>query len=434
MEKTVKIGLLGCGTVGGGVIIVLNENKEDIAKKVGCNIEVKSVLVRDKAKLKPEIKKYNIGYTDNLDDILNDPEIDIVVELIGRVHPAKEYIEAALQRGKHVVTANKDVLADYGKLLFNLAAEKKADFQFEGAVGGGIPIIRPLRACLAANKISSLMGIINGTTNYMLTRMTEAGLSYEAALAEAQAKGYAESDPTADVEGLDAARKIAVLASLAFNTPLTLKDVHVEGIDNIEACDIEYARDLGYIVKLLGVAKNDPENGITANVYPVMLPKNHPLASVNDVYNAIYVNGDAVGDAMFMGRGAGRLPTASAVCSDIIDTARNICHNACGRINSNLFEKKKMCPPEKEMVPCYFRLLVTDRPGVLAAIASTFAAQQMSIASVIQKNVVENGLAELIIITYKVSRMSLDLSMRTLEVLPVVKKVCSVLRVEDPNL
>ena len=434
MEKTVKIGLLGCGTVGGGVIIVLNENKEDIAKKAGCNIAIKTVLVRDKAKLKPEIEKYNIGYTDKLDDILNDPEIDIVVELIGRVHPAKEYIEAALQHGKHVVTANKDVLADYGKSLFALAAEKNADFQFEGAVGGGIPIIRPLRACLAANKISSLMGIINGTTNYMLTRMTEAGLSYEAALAEAQAKGYAESDPTADVEGLDAARKIAVLASLAFNTPLTLKDVHVEGIDNIEACDIEYARDLGYVVKLLGVAKNDPENGITANVYPVMLPKNHPLASVNDVYNAIYVNGDAVGDAMFMGRGAGRLPTASAVCSDIIDTARNIRFNACGRIIGNLFEKKKMCPPDKEMVPCYFRLLVTDRPGVLAAIASTFAAQQMSIASVIQKNVVENGLAELIIITYKVSRMSLELSLRTLEVLPVVKKVCSVLRVEDPNL
>ena len=182
------------------------------------------------------------------------------------------------------------------------------------------------------------------------------------------------------------------------------------------------------------MAKNDPENGITANVYPVMLPKNHPLASVNDVYNAIYVNGDAVGDAMFMGRGAGRLPTASAVCSDIIDTARNIRFNACGRIYSNLFEKKKMCPPDKEMAPCYFRLLVTDRPGVLAAIASTFAAQQMSIASVIQKNVVENGLAELIIITYKVSRMSLELSLRTLEVLPVVKKVCSVLRVEDPNL
>lgn len=434
MEKTVKIGLLGCGTVGGGVLIVLNENKEDIARKAGCAIEVKTVLVRDKTKPKPEIEKYNIGYTDNLDDILNDPEIDIVVELIGRVHPAKEYIEAALQHGKHVVTANKDVLADYGKSLFMLAAEKNADFQFEGAVGGGIPIIRPLRACLAANKISSLMGIINGTTNYMLTRMTEDGLSYEAALAEAQAKGYAESDPTADVEGLDAARKIAVLASLAFNTPLTLKDVHVEGIDNIEACDIEYARDLGYVVKLLGVAKNDPKYGISANVYPVMLPKNHPLASVNDVYNAIYVNGDAVGDAMFMGRGAGRMPTASAVCSDIIDTARNIRLNSCGRISGNLFEKKIMCPPENEMVPCYFRLLVTDRPGVLAAIASTFAAQQMSIASVIQKAVVENGLAELIIITYKVSRMSLELSLRTLEVLPVVKKVCSVLRVEDPNL
>ena len=435
MEKTVKIGLLGCGTVGGGVIIVLNENKEEIAKKAGCKIEVKTVLVRDKNKLKPEIEKYNIGYTDNLDDILNDPEISIVVELIGRVHPAKEYIEAALNHGKHVVTANKDVLADYGKALFTLAAEKKADFQFEGAVGGGIPIIRPLRSCLAANKISSLMGIINGTTNYMLTRMTEDGLSYGDALAEAQAKGYAESDPTADVEGIDAARKIAVLASLAFNTPLTLKDVHVEGIDNIEACDIEYARDLGYIVKLLGVAKNDPENGITANVYPVMLPKNHPLASVNDVYNAIYVNGDAVGDAMFMGRGAGRMPTASAVCSDIIDVSRNILFNACGRVNSNLFEKKKMCPPDKEMANCYFRLLVTERPGVLAAIASTFAAQQMSIASVIQKNVMDNGTsAELVIITNKVSKLSLDLSLRTLQVLPVVKKVCSVMRVEDPKL
>ena len=406
MKKTIKIGLLGCGTVGGGVIIVLNENKEDIARKTGCAVEVKTVLVRDKSKLKPEIEKYNIGYTDNLDDILNDPEIDIVVELIGRVHPAKEYIEAALQHGKHVVTANKDVLAEYGKSLFALAAEKHLDFQFEGAVGGGIPIIRPLRSCLAGNKISSVMGIVNGTTNYMLTRMTEAGLSYESALKEAQAKGYAESDPTADVEG----------------------------IDNVEACDISYARELGYVVKLLGVAKNDPENGITANVYPVMLPKNHPLASVNDVYNAIYVNGDAVGDAMFMGRGAGRLPTASAVCGDIIDTARNICHNACGRVAGNLFVEKKMCPPEKEMEPCYFRLLVNDRPGVLAAIASTFAAQQMSIASVIQKNVVENGLAELIIITYKVSRLSLDLSLRTLQVLPVVKKVCSVLRVEDPNL
>lgn len=434
MEKTIKIGLLGCGTVGGGVIIVLNENKEEISKKAGCGIEIKTVLVRDKTKLKPEILKYNIGYTDNLDDIINDPEIDIVVELIGRVHPAKEYIEVALNNGKHVVTANKDVLAEYGKSLFQLAADKKADFQFEGAVGGGIPIIRPLRSCLAANKISSIMGIINGTTNYMLTRMTEAGLSYEKALQEAQAKGYAESDPTADVEGIDAARKIAILASLAFNTPLTLKDVHVEGIDNVEACDIEYARDLGYVVKLLGVAKNNPVNGIAANVYPVMLPKNHPLASVNDVYNAIYVNGDAVGDAMFMGRGAGRLPTASAVCGDIIDVARNIRNNACGRISGSLFVKKKMCPPDKEMAPCYFRLLVNDRPGVLAAIASTLAAQQMSIASVIQKNVLENGLAELIIITYKVSRLSLELSLRTLQVLPVVKKVCCVMRVEDPDL
>lgn len=433
MKDTIKIGLLGCGTVGGGVIIVLNENKEDIARKLGRPVEIKTVLVRDVQNPKPEITKYRIGVTDNLDDILNDPEISIVVELIGRVHPAKEYIEAALQHGKHVVTANKDVLAEYGDELAALALEKRADFQFEGAVGGGIPIIRPLRSCLAANKISSIMGIINGTTNYMLTRMSEAGLSYRDALAEAQARGYAESDPAADVEGLDAARKIAVLASLAFNTKLTLQDVHVEGIDNLEACDIAYARDLGYAVKLLGIAKKHPQYGITANVYPVMLPREHPLASVNDVYNAIYVNGDAVGDAMFLGRGAGRMPTASAVCGDILDTARNLVSGAVNRLKYAPFEKKAMCPPDKELTPCYIRMLVQNRPGVLAAIAATFGAQQVSLSNVIQKKT-SGSLAELVVITNDVSRLSLDLSIQTLKVLPVVEKVCSILRVEDPDL
>lgn len=434
MDKTIKVGLLGCGTVGGGVLLVLQKNKEIIAKKTGCPIEIKTVLVRDKQKLKPEVKKFKIPVTEDPETIFNDPEIDVVVELIGRVHPAKEYIEAALRKGKNVVTANKDVLAEYGGELFALAAEKKVDFQFEGAVGGGIPIIRPLRSCLAANQISGIMGIVNGTTNYMLTRMSQEGLAYADALAEAQAKGYAESDPTADVEGLDAARKIAVLASLAFNTRLTLQDVHVEGIDNLDACDVAYADDLGYAVKLLGVAKKHPEYGISANVYPVMLPKDHPLASVNDVYNAVYVNGDAVGDAMFLGRGAGRMPTASAVCGDLIDTARNILAGATGRVPCIAFEKKVMCPPDKEMTPCYIRMQVQNRPGVLAAIAATFGAQQVSLSNVIQKQIFQSGLAELVIITNNVSKMSLDLSVQTLKVLPVVDKVCSILRVEDPAL
>ena len=425
-----KVAVMGYGTIGSGVVEVLEVNREIIKERVGEPLEVKKVLDLREFEGDPIAEKIVHDYK----EIVNDDEISMVVETMGGVEPAYTFVKEMLTAGKHVTTSNKALVADKGAELIKIAREHKVNFMFEASVGGGIPIIRPLLTCLTGDVIEEISGIVNGTTNYMMTKMSAEGSEYEDVLKEAQALGYAEKDPTADVEGIDAARKIAVLASLAFNTPLTLKDVHVEGIDNIEACDIEYARDLGYVVKLLGVAKNDPENGITANVYPVMLPKNHPLASVNDVYNAIYVNGDAVGDAMFMGRGAGRMPTASAVCSDIIDISRNILFNACGRVNSNLFEKKKMCPPEKEMANCYFRLLVTDRPGVLAAIASTFAAQQMSIASVIQKNVMDNGTAELVIITNKVSKLSLDLSLRTLQVLPVVKKVCSVLRVEDPSL
>jgi homoserine dehydrogenase len=432
MEKPILIGLLGAGTVGGGVVEVLDRNKAEIAKKVGRPVQIKRILVHHLDKAPAELaKKYAL--TEKIDDIVNDPEISIVVELIGREHPAKDYMATALSHGKNVVTANKDVLAKYGKELFGLAEEHHVDFMFEAAVGGGIPIISPLKSCLAANKITSILGIINGTTNYMLTKMSQENMSYAEALAAAQKKGYAESDPTADVGGMDAARKIAILASIGFNTRIGLEDVYVEGIDSIELNDIQYANDLGYVIKLLGVAKNDPKFGVSACVYPVMLPRKHPLAAINGAFNAIFVTGDAVGDAMFVGLGAGRYPTASAVCGDIIDVARNINFNATGRINCTCFEEKHLCDPKNIVSPCYIRLHVEDRPGALATIATVFATHEISLKNIIQKGVLGKNLAELVVITYDVSELSLHKALETLETLPNVHKICSVVRVEDKD-
>ena len=305
MKDFINVGLLGAGTVGGGVIHVLERNAADIAKKVGMPIKITKIFGREAAQL---AAVYGDGYyyTTNADEILEDPEIDIVVELIGREHPAKEFIAKAFENGKSVVTANKDVLAKYGAELFPLAEAAQRDFMFEASVAGGIPILQTMKTSLAANKISSVMGIVNGTTNYMLTKMSQEHMDYDDVLKEAQAMGYAESDPTADVGGLDAARKAVILASIAFNTRVSLDDVQIEGIQNVGIQDIEYAEKLGYVIKLLAIAKNDPENGISVCVRPTMLPKSHPLASVNDVFNAIFVTGDALGEAMFMGRGAGR--------------------------------------------------------------------------------------------------------------------------------
>lgn len=304
---------------------------------------------------------------------------------------------------------------------------------FEASVGGGIPIIRPLKSCLAANKVTSVMGIVNGTTNYMLTKMSQEDMDYADVLREAQEKGYAESDPTADVGGLDAARKLVILASIAFNTRIDLSDVLVEGIDGLDLCDIEHGKELGYAIKLLAIAKNNAEHGISVCVRPTMLPVSHPLAGVNDVFNAIFVTGDAIGDAMFMGRGAGKMPTASAVCGDIIDVARNIIHKSNGRINCTCFDEKHLCSLENMMSPCYIRLHVQDKPGVLAAIAAAFGAQNVSLKNVVQKSKVK-GVAELVVITYDVSELNLQMAVQTLKALPIVEKVCSVIRVEDHDL
>lgn len=431
MQKEIKVALLGAGTVGGGVIQVLKNNAEEIEKRVGAPIRLVKVLDRHPdrvAELDPQLT-----VTEDIKDIIDDPEIDIVVELLGREHPAEDYMAAALSAKKNVVTANKDVLAKYGKELFALAENNSLDFCFEAAVAGGIPIIRPLKSCLAANTINSIMGIVNGTTNYMLSKMSSDNLDYEEVLKEAQELGYAESDPTADVGGLDAARKLVILASIAFNTRISLDDVYVEGIEKITQRDIQYATELGYVIKLLAVAKNDSKNGVSVRIHPTMLPKTHPLATVNDVFNAIFVNGDAVGDAMFFGRGAGRLPTASAVCGDIIDVARNILHNCTGRINCTCFEEKHLCAIENIMSPCYIRILVDDQPGVLASIAASFGAQNVSLMNVLQKNKVGN-LAELVVITYNVSEYNMRMALATVGGLPAVKEISNVIRVEDDKL
>lgn len=432
MQNYINVGLLGAGTVGGGVLAVMKDNAEIIEKKIGKKIKITKVFGRDIQKLQEQYGDEYI-YTTNIDDILEDPEIDIVVELLGREHPAKEYIAHAFEKGKNVVTANKDVLAKYGKELFPLAAEKNCDFMFEGSVCGGIPIIQPLKTSLAANKIMSIMGIVNGTTNYMLTKMSNEHLDYADVLKEAQNKGYAESDPTADVGGFDAARKLAILASIAFNTRISLDDVQIEGIENVSLRDITNAAELGYAIKLLAIAKNDPEHGISVRVHPTMLPVSHPLAGVNDVYNAVFVTGDAVGEAMFMGLGAGRMPTASAVCGDIIDVARNMQHGETGRISCTCFEDKKLCSLENMCSPCYIRMHVMDKPGALAAIAAAFGAQNVSLRNVVQKNKMGDE-AEIVVITHNVSEFNLQMAVQTLKALPVVNEVCSVIRVEDSSL
>ena len=425
----INVAVMGYGTVGSGVVEVLRTNGELINERAQDVINVKYVLdLRDF----PGDPVEEILIHD-FETIVNDAEVDIVVETMGGVEPAYTFVKRCLEAGKNVATSNKALVAKHGAELLAIARDRSINFMFEASVGGGIPIIRPLKSCLAANKVTSVMGIVNGTTNYMLTKMSQENMDYADVLREAQEKGYAESDPTADVGGLDAARKLVILASIAFNTRIDLSDVLVEGIDGLDLCDIEHGKELGYAIKLLAIAKNNAEHGISVCVRPTMLPVSHPLAGVNDVFNAIFVTGDAIGDAMFMGRGAGKMPTASAVCGDIIDVARNIIHKSNGRINCTCFDEKHLCSLENMMSPCYIRLHVQDKPGVLAAIAAAFGAQNVSLKNVVQKSKVK-GVAELVVITYDVSELNLQMAVQTLKALPIVEKVCSVIRVEDHDL
>ncbi|MHB1127284.1 MAG: homoserine dehydrogenase [Bacillota bacterium] len=426
-----KVGLLGLGTVGTGVWKIIRDHADILEQRAGTPIEVVRVLVKD-AKKKRAVDIPPEVLTTDPSDILDNPEIDIVVELMGGLEPARDYIIRALRNGKNVVTANKDVLATSGRELFDAAAEHGRDLLFEGSVAGGIPIIRPLKECLAANRIEQVMGIINGTTNFILTKMTQEGRDFNEVLAEAQALGYAEADPTADVGGLDAARKIAILASIAFNTRVTLDDVYVEGITGITSQDIQYARELGYVIKLLGIGK-ESSDGVEVRVHPAFIPTDHPLASVNDVFNAIYVKGNAVGDTMFYGRGAGEMPTASAVVGDIITVARDIRQGVTGRLACTCYEHKPVKTIGDISSKYYLRMLVREQPGVLGNIASVFGSQGVSLFSVIQKRTEKNQ-AEIVLITHQVQEKYFQDALAVIRSLPSVASISSVIRVEGGDI
>lgn len=422
-----KIAILGAGTIGGSVIKVLRENKDVISQRAETDIEIKNILVLPHEI--PKLHEQGLPATNNYDEILNDPEIAIVVELMGGLKPAREFALQALEHGKSVVSANKDVVAQYGHDLFEAAEKNHVDYLFEASVGGAIPIIMPLKRSLTANRVTEILGIVNGTTNYMLTKMTEDGADYDTVLKEAQAKGYAEANPAADVEGKDAARKIAILASIAFNSRVKLDDVSIEGITKITPKDIQHATNLGYVVKLLAVGKESDE-GIDVRVHPVLLPKTHPLASVNGVFNAIFVRGYPIEEAMFFGPGAG-FPTASAVIADIIEIARGIQTNSVGRFGCTCYNKKPICPLEETVSSYYIRLLVEDKPGVLGAVATTLGSAEVSLHSVAQTSSTKEGHAELVVVTHKVKHKNILAAQEALKKLPVVDEISSVMRVES---
>lgn len=426
-NKKIQAALLGLGTVGGGTYKVLQTQKEEMENKLGAVVEIKRILVRNLEKAAQKVEDPSV-LTDSWEKILEDPEIQIVIELIGGIEPARTYILAALRAGKHVVTANKDLLAEHGKELMDTAKEMGCDLLFEAAVGGGIPIIRPLKQCLAGNRIQEVMGIVNGTTNFILTKMTQEGMEFQEALDEATRLGYAESDPTADIQGLDAGRKMAILASIAFNSRVTFSDVTTEGITKITAKDIQYARELGCVIKLLGMAKNTPE-GIEVGVSPMLIPQSHPLAAVNDSYNAIFVVGDAVQDAMFFGRGAGEMPTASAVVGDVFDVVRNIMHGCCGRISCTCYKELPIKRPEAVKNKYFVRMRVENRCGVLAGIAQVFAGNRVSISQMIQTQVKADGQAELVFITDQVEAQYFQDSLTVLKSMSMVYKIPTVIRV-----
>lgn len=425
----VKIGLVGTGTVGGGCIDIIQKHKDDFLRHFGVDIELARVCSLSSA----EAEAHGVGhlFTDNFNNIINDPEIDIVVELIGGTTIARTVVLNALAAGKNVVTANKALMATHGKEVMEAAEAAGKELAFEASVGGGIPIIDPLKHSLIANEITSVMGIVNGTTNYMLTRMADNGLSYEDALHEAQQKGFAEADPTADVGGFDAAAKIAILASIAFNSRVTLDDVFTDGITNISPVDIEAARDMGYVIKLLAIAHRR-EDGVDVRVHPTMIPTNHQLATVNGVFNAIYVVGDFVGETMFFGEGAGAGPAAAAVMGDVLEVARHMTLGIPPVVGCTCTDNLPIVPMEQLSTKYYIRFSVADRSGVLAAMAGVFAKHGVSVRSVVQRGSAQHETVNLSYVTHTASEASVR---RVLEEIggleDVLRAEPSVIRVED---
>ncbi|QTL98390.1 homoserine dehydrogenase [Iocasia frigidifontis] len=424
----IKIGLLGLGTVGSGVFSILEKHAETIKRKVGTDLKIEKVLVKDKDKQR-DLDFDDQILTDDIDEIINNKDIDLLVELIGGENPAYNYIIAALNSGKSVVTANKLVIAKYEQEIMGLAREKGVQINYEGSVAGGIPVIRPLKESFAANKIERLYGILNGTTNYILTKMTNEEREFDEVLAEAQSLGYAERDPHSDISGADAAYKISILSSIAFETSIDLNGVYVEGIEGIELEDIKLAEELGYVIKLLAIAKYH-QDGLDVRVHPAFISKEHPLALVNDVYNAIYLHGDAVGDVMSYGQGAGRMPTASAVVADIMQAARDIYYQRPEVDNLDSIYNHDLVNISQVENSFYLRLQVKDKPGVLAQITKIFGENQVSLASVIQKHRLSE-IVPIVLVTHQVKEENINKSLTAIKGLDDVISIKNLIRVEE---
>lgn len=429
MEK-INVGVIGFGTVGEGVIRTLLTKPQFLEKKIGSRLVLKAVCDKDlrrkrEAGLNPRI------LTNDVQRILHNSDIQIVVELIGGIHPAKEFILEAFRRGKHVVTANKALLAECGEEIFRAAKASGVDLYFEASVGGGIPIIKALRESLGANHIDTLLGIVNGTSNYILTSMAQEGLSFTQALLEAKKKGYAERNPALDIKGFDSAHKLAILALLGFGKSVDIGDIYIEGIENISLSDIAYAQGLGYVIKPLAIAKN-VKGQLEVRVHPTLLSKEHLLSNVNGVYNAIYVHGDLAGGTLFYGRGAGSRPAASSVVSDIIDVARNIRNNAACRVPIYVEDKtiRKLRNMDDIETRYYLRLSVIDKPGCLSTIAAILGKCGISIASVMQKERKLAKIVPVVMMTHEAREKNIRLSLQQIDKLNVIKKKTVAIRVE----
>lgn len=432
MQRTVRLGLIGAGTVGSGVVKMLRKNAAIIEQKVGARVELTRLCDRDTKRLSA-LRSSSLKTTSDYHDLLNDPEIDIVIELIGGYEPARTIVLSALRQGKHIVTANKALLAKYWDEVFTTANKQKLLVYFEASVGGGIPVIQALNEGLAGNHIEKIMGILNGTTNYILTKMSQEGMDFKTALAAAQKAGFAEADPTFDVQGIDAAHKLSILASLASGGWVKLENISCEGIADLDINDIRFLLDkLGYAIKLLGIVKNHSGRW-EARVHPTLIPKSHPFSTVRDEYNAIFIHGDAVGDVMFYGKGAGQMAAASAVVSDIIFLSRHVANGTAGKIpyvSYNHPASPKIMPMKDIQTQYYLRFLTSDKPGVLATIAGILGENDVSIASVHQEEKSNGKGIPILIITHTAQEGSVRKSLSQIDKLPIIKSKTVALRIE----
>lgn len=436
MEKSyINIGILGWGTVGTGVSKILVNQNSLISKNSRVQLSLKKIVKRTLPATRVGIELPADCLTDDANDVVDNPEIDIVVELIGGVSEAHTLISRAIKNGKHVVTANKALLAEHGSELFQLAQKHNVSLNFEASTAGGIPIIKTLQESFTANQIQSIYGIVNGTCNYMLTEMNERGVDFTEILTDAQEKGYAEADPTLDVEGIDAAQKLSLLIALAYGVNISVDDFHVEGITDISQKEIQYARELGYVIKLLAIAKLTDDNRVEARVHPTLLPERSLLANVGGAYNAVCVVGSAVGPTLFYGQGAGEMPTASAVVADIIDAAKSIQRGVSSPISHAWLENSQtaisICPIDDIETRYYLRFVVIDRPGVLASIGSILGNCNISISSVIQKEPHCAETVSLMMLTHKAKEKDMKAALKQIYTLEVVKGDAKLIRIEE---